>query len=276
MRGKSGSSELSVMIGLLAAVAAAVWPLSSAAATRLLACADRAEMPPFTFALRVDGRASDKVTGVSVDLLRKIGDSQGWELQLSLLPWARCLLDVATNYSQIAINVGLAEAQAAGLLLSKPYFSTHAIYAYSLRAHPQGLDLTGLDDLRRYHVCGLGGYRFESFGIDTASVDRGVTRSYEQLITKLHLGRCDLIIDNRETIAGMYLIDPNLRSKLTDVSLVIKPLPGAPQRELYFGVSAKSPQAKQIVNALNEGLDRLGGKHEIDKLIDKLIGQYMD
>lgn len=262
--------------GKPASLAAAAWlalsgllalPASSARAATLEACADQAEIPPFTYARR-GGPEPLAVVGASVDLLRKIGQAHGWDVHVTLMPWARCLAQVADNRVALALNADQQDTQ--GLLLSKPYFSLHNLYYHSRRARPQGLALHTLADARRYHVCGLGGYRFEAYGIATASVDRGTT-GYEQLISKLHLGRCDLFIDSRETMAGQYLVNPRLRSMLVDGTLVGQPLPDMPLRTLHFAVAASGAQGKALLDSINQGLARLEKTHEMAKLIDHYL-----
>lgn len=257
--------------GPLLALLPCLFAAAPAAAATLRACADQAEMPPFTYAERVGGRKSEQVVGVSVDLLRQIGHRQGWDVQVALLPWARCLAMVADHRSDLAINIGLADAQASALQVSRPYFTMHNVYFYSRRARPQGLNLAQLSDVQHYHLCGLGGYRFEAFGIDTRRVDRGTTAGYEQLISKLHLGRCDLFIDSRETMAGQYLVNPNLRSALVDGTLVSQPLPGSPTRALYFGVAGGGAASAALLDQLNRGLDALEKTRELDKLLDRYL-----
>ncbi|MDC8786193.1 substrate-binding periplasmic protein [Roseateles koreensis] len=242
-----------------------------ALAEKLTACADRAETPPFTFAKRVNGQATGSLTGISVDLLKSIATSKGLDLQVQLLPWARCLREVMEDRIQVAINVGREEAESNGLWLSKPYFSTHAVVLYSRKTHPEGLTMDSMADIHKLHVCGLGGYRFEAFGLATKDVDRGVTRSYEQLITKLHLGRCDLVIDSRETVAGMYLVDPKLRTLLVDGNLAMKPLPGALARDLNLAVSAKGPGSLALLRMLDEGIDRFGKRQDMERLINAYL-----
>jgi len=237
----------------------------------LAACADQAEMPPFVFAERVNGQPSGKVVGATVDLLKLIGQREGWQVNVQLLPWARCLALVADHRVDLALNVGKADANSK-LLLSEPYFTMHNVYFYSRRARPQGIRLRRLSEVRNYRLCGLGGYRFEDYGIPTAAVDRGTTVGYEQLIAKLHLGRCDLFIDSRETMAGRYLINPKLRSLLVDGTLVSQPLPDAPLRPLYFGAAADSPDAVKLLHAVNEGLARL----ENTRQLEKLLAHYLD
>lgn len=251
---------------MLAPMALLAWSCCAAQAATLDACADQAELPPFTYAQR--GAAQPAVVGASVDLLRAIGRQQGWDVRVTLMPWARCLAQVADGRIAVALNAGPRDNE--GMLLSMSYFTVHNMVYHSRRARPQGLALPTLADARRYHVCGLGGYRFEVFGIDTATVDRGTT-GYEQLISKLHLGRCDMFIDSRETMAGQYLVNPRLRTLLVDGTLVGQPLPGVPERTLHFAVSAKGTEGEALLNSINEGLIKLEKTHEMAKLIDHYL-----
>src|SRR5471030_2351614 len=242
----------------------------SAWAGTVRVCADQAEMPPFVFAERANGQRGGHVVGASVDLLNLIGARYGWTVGVQLLPWARCLALVADHRVDIALNVGQADA-AGNLVLSDAYFTMHNVYFYSRRARPQGLSLQQLGDVRHYHLCGLGGYRFEVYGIPTSTVDRGATIGYEQLIGKLHLGRCDLFIDSRETMAGQYLINPKLRSLLVDGTLVSQPLPGSPKRELYIAVAAGDPASARLLERLNTGLEQLDKNRTLDKLLQHYL-----
>ena len=241
-------------------------------AETIQACADKTEMPPFSYAERADGRKTDQVVGASADLLKQIGHARGWTIQIQLLPWARCLALVASNHMQLAIDIDKADAKANELLVSEPYFTLHNVYFYSRKAHPQGLMLNALADVQHYRLCGFGGYRFEIFGIETGSVDRGTTEGYEQLIGKLHLGRCDLFIDSRETMAGQYLVNPKLRTLLVDGTLINQPLPGSPTRDLHFAVSASAPKSAALLKALNEGLEELAKT----KVMDQLLAHYLE
>jgi polar amino acid transport system substrate-binding protein len=236
----------------------------------LAACADQAEMPPFAFRARADGRPLERIVGASVDLLRWIGESNRWNVDVQLLPWARCLANVAGQQVQVAINVDKGDAEANGLLVSKPFFTMHHVYFYSRKARPEGIKLRTVDDIHHYRVCGLSGYRFESFGIRTDDVDRG-TVGYEELIAKLHIGRCDLFIASRETVGGMYLINPRLRSLLVDGNLVSQPLPWSAEHQLYFAVSATADNAKAMIKQLDMGIDHAEKTGEFQRLLDHYL-----
>ena len=239
-------------------------------AERIGACADQAEMPPFAYRARADGHALDRVVGASVDLLKWIGQPYHWDVDVQLLPWARCLATVSDKQLQIAIDVDKGDAEASGLVVSKPFFTMHHVYFYSRKARPEGIKLQSLADLHHYRVCGLGGYRFESYGIDTQQVDRG-TVGYEELIAKLHVGRCDLFIASRESVGGMYLINPKLRTLLVDGNLVSQPLPGSPEHRLYFAVSAKASNAKDLIGRIDSGIDRAEQQGKVQQLLNKYL-----
>jgi polar amino acid transport system substrate-binding protein len=241
-------------------------------AETIKACADQIEMPPFSYAERVDGRKTQHVVGASIDLLKQIGQARGWTIQIQLLPWARCLALVANGDFQLAINTDETDAQANNLLVSESYFTLHSVYFYSRQARPQGLALNNLADIKHYRLCGFSGYRFEMFGIDTGKVDRGTSAAYEPLIAKLHLGRCDLFIDSRETMAGQYLINPKLRTLLANGTLISQPLPGSPKRDLHFAVSASSSKSSALLVAINEGMESL----EKSKTMENLLNHYLE
>jgi polar amino acid transport system substrate-binding protein len=259
----NGDYAFALILGVLA---------SSSCAETIQVCANKTEMPPFSYAERIDGHKTEQVVGASVDLLKQIGQTRGWTIQVQLLPWARCLALVASNRIRMAIDIDKTDAKANDLLVSEPYFTLHNVYYYSRKARPQGLTLNALADVQHYKLCGFGGYRFEMFGVETSSVDRGTTEGYEQLITKLHLGRCDLFIDSRETMAGQYLINPKLRTMLVNGTLISQPLPGLPTRDLHFAVSAKGPNSASFLKAVNEGLEDLAKT----KVMDQLLTRYLE
>jgi len=244
---------------------------ASVGADTIHACVDQTDLPPFSYTQRVDGKLTDHIVGASVDLLRQIGVARGWTVEVQSLPWARCLDMVAKNRLQLAINVDTADAQANKLRISAAYFTLHNVYFYSSKARPQGLTLTDLSELQNYRRCGFLGYHFDLFGVDGNQVDRGMSSGYEQMIAKLHLGRCDLFIDSRETMAGQYMINPKLRSLLVNGTLVIQPLPGQPLRSLHFAVSDSAPHSDQLLKTINTSLDNL----DKTKTMDNLVNNYL-
>lgn len=243
---------------------------AAASAQPVEACADLAGLPPFVYSINP---GTDTAAGVSVDLLRQVASDIGWRLQIDLLPWARCVHDAQAGRYGIVLNVVREEAQSYHLLLSRPYYKLHGVYVYSGRVHGLGLAVRSRTQLLQMRICGMSGHRFESFGVPTQLVDRGTSRSFEQLAAKLHLGRCDLAITTREEFAGTYLKNPKVSEQIADGSLRIEPLPEVSEPSLHFGVPEAAPQARVMLDALNASLARLERQGIMTQLIDRHLDE---
>jgi polar amino acid transport system substrate-binding protein len=241
-------------------------------AADMAACADSGEMPPFVYTARMQPGDKDAAKGIAVDLLKMIAAENGWKLRIDLLPWARCMHDAEGGRYGLVLNVGREEAQANNLLLSKPFFLLHGVYIYSRRLHPNGVAISSMDDLLRQRICGMGGYRYEAFGIPSEAVDRGATRGFDQLVIKLQLARCDFALSTREEVAGRYLKNTQLREQIADGSLRMAPLPNAQERSLHFGVPSALPEARSLVTSLNNSLARLDKLGAVSRLVDQHLG----
>jgi polar amino acid transport system substrate-binding protein len=255
--------------GLLASLAAA-----AAQAAGIDACADAAGMPPFIYAAGSGPQYGEvEAAGVAVELLKLIAEQSGWQLHIDLLPWSRCMRDASRSRYAIVLNVGPEEAQANQLLVSKPYFQLHGAYLYARQRYPQGLAVTSVAELLASKLCGMGGRRFEAFGIPSERVDRGTTQSFEQLVTKLQLGRCDIVVGTREEVAGMYFKSDRLRAQIADGSLKMEPLPKTRELKLHFGVPESLPNAAALLQSLNDGLIQLERRNTVARLIEQQLGE---
>ena len=241
----------------------------SAHADEMPVCADVAEIPPFVYTVADHPGNGKKVTGVTIDLLNLVARELGWKLRIDLLPWGRCLLDARGGRYALVLDVGDDDARANHLLLSRPFYSTHGVYLYSRRVHPEGLTLSDMAQLSHMKVCGMGGYRYETFGIPPQAIDRGTTKSFEQMVTKLHLGRCDIAVGTREEVAGHYLMNARLGHQISTGSLGMDRLPGAQERKLYFGVPEGRSDAQALVAVLNRSLERFEKGETVVKLVDR-------
>ncbi|RTL31411.1 MAG: transporter substrate-binding domain-containing protein [Burkholderiales bacterium] len=235
------------------------------------ACADRAEMPPFTFTERANGQLTGRVVGASVDILASILKASGQRLEVHLLPWARCLAEVDAGRVQLALNVSQNEADHRSFRLTHAYFRTHAVALFARSRYPNGLDLRAPSAWASLKVCGFGGHRFEHFGLDSSVVDRGTTQSYDQVIAKLNLGRCDLFIDSREVIGGTFLVNHGMRAQLAHGTIDLQALSDVPPQALYFGVADSGPSSTALLQLLNQGLEELERHNELNTI----VGRYM-
>ncbi|MFC4157847.1 substrate-binding periplasmic protein [Chitinimonas lacunae] len=233
-------------------------------------CANEAELPPFTFIERHHGTPTGKITGATVDLFERIAHKQGWRYQVELLPWPRCLAYIHSGRFQVALDVGGVQASRNEYLSTPAYYQTHPLYFYSQRRRQEAPRITTLRDLKHYRLCGLQGYLYEGYGLRSEEVDTGA-RSYSQLIAKLHLNRCDLFIEKREVIAGLYLIEPTVNKLLKEPDLLFQALPDSNGNSLHMIVSRQWPDSERFWRELSEGIQTGLKNKEMDGLLERYL-----
>ncbi|WP_179958148.1 substrate-binding periplasmic protein [Chitinimonas arctica] len=232
-------------------------------------CISDVLLPPFGFFEQ--GSVKQEVVGLGVDVLQAILRREGQPpAEISVLPWRRCLRLVEAGALDIVLNVPTAQINPKPYFITEPYYAVHSIYFYSSKLHPTGIRLGNLEDLKRYQVCGLFGYSFEGYGIDSNTVDTG-SKDYASLIRKLHAGRCDLFIDKREIVAGMYLLDPKLQAQIIDTVLVSQPLPEDSPMQFHFAVGRRSPGGEALRKQLDVGIIEMTQRGEIAKMMARYL-----
>lgn len=260
---------VSRLIFLLLALAVA--PLAQAqemAGETIHICEDAAEWPPYTFYKRVDGQPGQEIGGFAVDVVSAIFEKAAIKFTIELLPWARCQREVAEGGFQMALNPSYSSERARLFFLTRPYYKTTSYYFYSKKSRPDGLDIKGPADLRKYRICGLLGYNYETYGLKNADIDLGA-KNFPGIIAKLHANRCDLFVEKYEIIAGFSAIG---QSFLDDDSLGRAPLPGVPATNFHMMVSRRYAKGERLVHLLDRGLDEM----ESNGQLATLLGRYVN
>lgn len=243
----------------LALVLASVLPAKAApaAGAALRACAADLEYPPYLFSRRDGKDGPVTAQGLSADILqyalRKAGRSPA---VIQRLPWLRCLKLAELGEFDVVLNVPTAQIDATPYLISASYAELHSIYFVSRRQRPNGIAIGNLQDLRSFRMCGLRGNRYESYGVQTSDVDTGAN-NYVSLINKLHVGRCDLVVEKSEVVSGLLALDPQLRVLLTSPMVRAMPLPEDSPIGLHFAVSRLKPDSAYLVGQLDAGISEL-------------------
>jgi polar amino acid transport system substrate-binding protein len=257
---------------LLAAGLAAFAPAARAqppqlpAGTTVKVCDDDAEWPPFTYQERHDGQKGPRVIGAAVDALARILGAAGVHYTVELLPWTRCLESIKAGTHDMALNASYTDERARDFLMTRPLYALDSDYYYSRRAHPQGMDIHTLADLKRWRVCGLLGYNYATYGLQPQELDLSPP-NFALMLRKVSHGRCDLFIEKREVIAGLGLIDPLVHRELANPDIVGEPVPGVEATPFYMIVSRATPHGPALQQLLNDGIGRLQASGEMHRII---------
>lgn len=225
------------------------------------ACDDSMEWPPFIYYER-EGDSVGQMTGVSVEVVRKVLEKEGLKLQIALVPWQRCLEQTESGSRDMVLNSPFSPTRAARFLLSKAYYQATPCYIYSSNNHPLGLGVSKREDLWRYKGCGISGRDYSLYHIPTSKID---TTSPDMTVAlkKLHDKRCDYIPMPYETFAGYSLIND---MRMADPALAQAPVPDMPALE-YHILLPKTERGEKLKALLDRGLDELAASNELHEIL---------
>lgn len=228
-------------------------------------CDDGAQWPPYTYYQRVNGRPTDTIVGFSVDVIDSIFTNREIPYQLTLLPWKRCMVEVAAgkNYHMF-LSGGRNPERERTYHISVAYYQMHPSYLYSAKHHPNGLAIDGRENLKRYRVCGLLGYNYIVFGLSKDDIDTGAT-DYDRLVKKLLIGRCDLSIDRLEILLGFKAIGKDF---INHPDLVYQIIPGEPAEPFHM-MFTKNEFGQSLKRVVDEGIREMQASGELEALKSK-------
>lgn len=216
-------------------------------------CDIGSEWPPYTYRERQDGQPTGRVVGQSVSLLRQILSRKNIEFQIELIPWRRCLAEVASGKYAMLVNASTNAERSATYLVTTPYYHLTGVYLYARERPPPPIRQP--EDLRALRVCGQSGYNYVNFGLSSDQVLTG-TPDFDRVILKLKAGRCDVVLTRLEIVAGQKYIDG--KDYLADPALTYgTPTYMAPE-PFHMMVSRQLAYSAELLEILNEGIQELG------------------
>lgn len=227
-------------------------------------CDDVQEWPPFSYFQRdASLQRTDQVNGYAIDVLNTILGRNGLHLSVQMVAWNRCLTELKEGRTYVLTpNVSYSHKRDTDYLLTRSYYSLHSFIFYSKRRYPDGLPVHSVADLKRYRLCGLLGYNYETYGLKPADMDVSAN-DFPTLVAKLYAGRCDLFIEKYEIIAGFTALGRDL---IGDQALGRAPLPDVPPTPFYMMISRRYPKAAALRELLNDELTSMERSGELQRL----------
>jgi len=230
-------------------------------------CDDANEWPPYTYVERQEGRKTGRVAGYSVELLERLLQPLGMKARIELLPWARCLQEVRRGQDfHMLLNATRNPERERDFFITSPTYSTRTYYFWSKRVHPQGLQVRGQEDLKRYRLGGVHGYTYSQLDqIDMASLQRAP--NYASLVRMLHLDRIDVIVVGEEVFHGLAGLPGYELAQ--DPDLGRAPLAVPRPNAFHMMVSRQHALGPVLFEALQRELGQLRRSGELDRLLAK-------
>ncbi|MEW9899280.1 transporter substrate-binding domain-containing protein [Chitinivorax sp. PXF-14] len=233
-------------------------------------CDDTLEWPPFTYRKRdAAGRPGEEVVGYSIDVLRTILVREQIDFDVKLVPWSRCLAEARRGGTfNMLQNASASQERSRDFWMSRPYYRLNSYYFYSRKRFPAGLDIKGLADFKRYHVCGIHGFNYEPYGLQGDAIDQSSV-SFRTLLKRIHLGSCDLFIEKIEVMQGYRSVGEPF---IDDSALAHSAVPGIGPVPFHFLVSRAYANGEALVNVLNAGIDEMERSGKLQRLWRSHVG----
>ena len=231
--------------------------------TVVTACDDDS-WPPYVFKNKqADGT---KVDGFSVEVIREALALSGKTLQLSLLPWLRCqqALQNGLEY-QLILGASYTNKRAEHFLLTNPYHTIGAELFYLHSGWPNGLNPKHPIDLANAGVCAMRGFPVKNVQLDPSYVDTGHD-NIQQLVQKLYLGRCKVVLSGTEAINSLV---KELSSRTQKEKLRRLPMPWSPKTSYHALINSHHPQAIALKTQLDEALRSMEDSGRLNQIRQK-------
>jgi polar amino acid transport system substrate-binding protein len=184
-------------------------------------------------------------SGYSVDYFRSVAKRMGRTGIIRELPWARCLLNVASGRVDVAVDAYDDAARRQQYLYSTPYYTLTPQVFY--RSNGKAMVANSAGELAANKGCGVFGYTYAHYGLDATQMDLSA-KSDKQMFLMLFAGRCDYAVEELEYVIGGRGSEKDWPED-SELQSFRPQWAQAPQ--LHYLIGRKHPNAQQLHTAIN-------------------------
>lgn len=198
--------------------------------------------------------------GLSMEIVRAAFESQGYQVKLEIVPWARAEDGVKEGTYDILPNTWLTEKRKAYLMYSDPY-ATNEVKFIKKKGDP--FEFAGIPSLSGKTAGIVRGY---GYGDAFMKADNFTREELPDTMTCLKMlvgGRVDLTLEDE--IVAKALIAKEDSSILDKIAFTKNALS---RNDLHVTVGLKNPRHKEIIEAFNKGLAVIKGNGVYQKIIE--------
>ena len=227
---------------------------SSVAADNKMVMAAADPYPPF-----VD--PYNPLDGLSLEVIRAAFKTQGYQVKMEYVPWARAEHGVKDGVYDILPNVWHTEARTKELLYSTPYATNTVKF---IKQRGDAFDFKGMDSLKGKRIGTIRDYGYsDEFNNSKAFVREDVS-DFMQNIKKLATKRIDLTLEDE--IVAKFQIGRNDPAAMDKIEFAKTPLNSKP---LYIASGLKNPRHKELIDAFNKGFESIKKDGTLEAIFKK-------
>lgn len=199
--------------------------------------------------------------GLSLEIIRAAFKTQGYEVKMEYVPWARALNGVKDGTYDIIPDAWFTVERKKFFLFGEPYVANELKF---IKRKGDPFEFDTLQSLEGKLVGTVRGYAYGDEFLQSQDFKREEVVDLMLNIKKLIAGRIDLTIDNEiAVIALIKQVDPSL---LLEIEFVKTPL----SRDfVYIMAGLKNPRHKEIIKAFNNGIAKIKANGTYNKICEK-------
>lgn len=184
--------------------------------------------------------------GIMVEIVRAAFESQGYELEMKFIPWARAISGVRSSKYDVLIAVWWTEERTETLRYSDMYLQNQIKI---IKRIDDDFEYEGLESLTGKNVGVIRDYAYSEQFLNASNFKRIETNDLLNNLLKVDAGRLDYTVED-ELVARTKIAAeaPELKSKLAYTKNALS------TNDLHVTSALNNVKSKKIIAAFNEGL----------------------
>lgn len=210
--------------------------------------------PPF-------GDPKNPAGGLAIEIVRAAYKTQGHEITMEFVPWARAEAGVKNGSYDIVPYTWRTDARVKVLLFSTPYAVGNVRF---IKRKGDAFEFNGLDSLKGKRVGTVRGYGYGDAFVNSPLFTREPGNDLMTNVKKLLRDRVDLTLEDE--IVARSVISAKDPQALEQIEFVKTPLSVNP---LYVTAGLQNPKAQEIIGAFNKGLEVIRANGTLDRIMKR-------
>ena len=199
--------------------------------------------------------------GLAIEIIRAAYKTQGHEITMEFVPWARAEAGVKNGSYDIVPYTWRTEARVKVLLFSVPYAIGNVRF---IKRKGDPFEFNGLDSLKGKRVGTVRGYGYGDAFANSTLFTSEAGNDLMTNVKKLLRDRVDLTLEDE--IVARSVISAADPQALDHIEFVKTPLSVNP---LYVTAGLQNPKAQEIIGAFNKGLETIRANGTLDRIMKR-------
>jgi len=207
------------------------------------------------------GDPKNPTGGLAIEIIRAAYKTQGHEITMEFVPWARAEAGVKNGSYDIVPYTWRTEARVRVLLFSTSYAVGNVRF---IKRKGDAFEFNGLESLKDKRVGTVRGYGYSDAFVNSPLFTREAGNDLMTNVKKLLRERVDLTLEDE--IVARSAIGAEDPQALDRIEFVRTPLAVNP---LYVTAGLQNPKAQEIIGAFNKGLETIRANGTLDRILKR-------